>query len=187
MASLIGQPLVVNIPVNNDLVERAYRLLKSQYIRRDTQDFAVVKDTIKHSDMDRHIQFLLEQHRNADEEVKNFIRRLKFISEGTQVAKAIATNRENRIFVWVIVASRRKTNTTDEHKILIASMEKTLNIRSDSSFSVNTLLLPVILISVGPLIFPSILYFYALYKIANGGGTQKILRQLNDEENKKCP
>jgi hypothetical protein len=186
MTSPIGRPLVVNIPVNNDLVERAYELLKSRYIRRNTEDFKMIANTISHSVMDEYIQLLLEEYGSVDEEVKNYIRRLKFISEGTQVAKAIVTGRENRISVSVIVTSRMRSNTTDEHKILIASMEKTFNVRSNSSLLPHSLLLLASPFTVIAAILFPISVWYGLFDIANDRRTQEILRQLNDEENKQC-
>ncbi|CAF1307225.1 unnamed protein product [Adineta ricciae] len=126
MASSIDHPLLVTIPVNNNLIEQAYRMLESKYIHRQQDDFNVVTSTIKHSDMDKYIETLLEQHKNANEEVKNYIQRLKFISEGTNMAKALVTGTKTHISVYVFVTSRRKTNTSDDHKILIASMEKNI-------------------------------------------------------------
>ncbi|UJR19525.1 hypothetical protein I4U23_022655 [Adineta vaga] len=186
MASSIGQPLVVNIPVDNNLVEQAYRLLENKYIDRQQDDFEVVTNTIKHSHMDKYIETLLEQHKNANEEVKNYIQRLKFISEGTNMAKALITGTKTHISVSIFVTSRRKTNTTDEHKILIASMEKTFTVRPNSPFPVTRFfLLAIPLFPFAAILFPLGIW-YDLFNIGNDKEIQKVLAKLNDEENKKC-
>ncbi|CAF1307042.1 unnamed protein product [Adineta ricciae] len=186
MASPIGCPLLVTIPVDNNLVEQAYRMLESKYIHRQQDDFNVVTSTIKHSDMDKYIETLLEQYKNANEEVKNYIRRLKLISEGTNMAKALVTGTKTHISVSVFVTSRRKTNTSDDHKILIASMEKTFEVRPNVPFAASRALIYAIpFIPLAAILFPFGVW-YDLFNIGDDKKTQEILAKLNDEENKKC-
>jgi hypothetical protein len=186
MASPVGQSLIVNIPVNNGMVQQAFDLFQNRCIRRGPDDFNITTNTVNHSGMDPYIQSLLEQHKDADTEVKDYIQRLKLISEGTQFAKAIVTGKENRIFVSVFVTSRIKTNTIDEHKILIASMERTFDLRPHASSLRSKLfssMSPLNLIA--KILFPIGLW-NDLFGIIIDGQLEEILRQLNDEENKKC-
>ena len=180
MASSVGHPLLVTIPVDNNLVEQAYHLLENKYIHRQQDDFNVVTSTIKHSDMDKYIEILLEQHKNANEEVKNYIRRLKFISEGTNMAKALVTGTKTHISVSVFVTNRRKTNTSDDHKVLIASMEKSFHVRENVPFAVSRILVYAIpFIPFAAILFPISVWYVSL-NIGNDKETQEILAKLND-------
>lgn len=186
MASSTDRPLVVKIQVNSDKVYRAFNILKSRFVRRNEDQFQVSTYTTYHSDIDKQIRFLLKEHKDADEIIKSFIKRLKFNNEGQQFAKAVVIGTESRLSVRVIAANRRKTQAGDQHKILMASMTKTVEISSSPSA-----ILPHLFSQLFPLnlvlgfIFPWNL-FTSLYGIVIDNELNDTLKQLNDEENKKC-
>ena len=181
-SSSVGQPLVVKIPVNNDMVQRAFSMLRNRLVRRNEEQFQISTNTVNHSDIDRHIQLLLEQHKDADEEVKGYIKRLKFNSEGQQFVKAIIVGTKSRFSVSVIATSRARTGSIDQHTILIATMTKFVEM-SSSSPSMFTQLFPFSLI-LG-LIFPWTLAI-SMFGIVMDNELKDTLKQLNDEESKKC-
>jgi hypothetical protein len=185
MASPVGQPLIVKIPVNNDMVQRAFSMLRNRLVHRNEDLFQISTNTINHSDIDGQIRLLLEEYEDADEEVKAYIKRLKLNHEGQQFAKAIVVGTKSRLSVSVIATRRTKIGAIDQHKILIATMTKIVEMSSSSSVFPNLFssLFPLNLI-IG-LIFPWAL-FPSLLGIAMDDQLKDILRQLNEEENKKC-
>ncbi|CAF1383854.1 unnamed protein product [Adineta steineri] len=182
MSSPVNQPLVVRIPVNNHMVQRAFDMLKSRLVRRSEEQFRISTNTVNHSDIDRHISLLLEQYADVDDEVKAYIKRLKFNNEGQQFAKAIVINTKSRFSVSVVAASRRKCGINDEHKILVATMTKTVEISSSSL----DLVFPIFPLNlVFGLIFPWTA-FSGWLGIEIDNPLKDLLRQLNDEDSKKC-
>ncbi|CAF1373367.1 unnamed protein product [Adineta steineri] len=182
MSSPVDQPLVIIIPVNNYMAQRAFDMLKSRLVRRNEEQFRISTNTFHHSDVDRHIQLLLEQYADADDEVKAYITRLKFNNEGQQFAKAIVIGTKSRFSVSVIATSRRRRDATDEHKILIATMTKTVEMSSSSS----TLFSPLFPLNLAiRLLFPWTVFGRLLGTEINNP-LKDLLRQLNDEDNKKC-
>jgi hypothetical protein len=124
MATPVEKPLVVKIPVNSGMVEQAFSLLQNRRVSRSEEYFLISTETIDHSDMSEYVTLLLEQYKDADDEVKGYIKRLKLNNEGQQFAKAIIVGTKNHFSVSIIATSRTKTDTIDQHKILIATTKK---------------------------------------------------------------
>ncbi|CAF3376273.1 unnamed protein product [Rotaria sp. Silwood1] len=162
--SAVGYPLVVNIPVNNSMVAKAFELLTNRRVSRSTEQFLVSTETVEHEDMPEYIPLLLEQYNQADEEVKGYIKRLKFNTEGQQFAKAIIIGTKNQFSVSVIATSRRKTGTSDVHKILIATTKKTVEMSASWNF----------------------LARWIGIKSTEQKELEGIVSKLNNEDNKKC-
>jgi hypothetical protein len=158
-------PLVVSIPVvNNAMVKRAFELLKNRRVRRSEEHFIISTETIDHADMEEYASLLRDQHKDADKEVRDYLSRLHLNKEGTQVAKAIIVGTKNEFSISLIATSRRKIDGNDEHKILIASMKKTVTM----SAALNL--------------------FATLFgmKTDEQWELKNIVSKLNDEDNKKC-
>ncbi|UJR19526.1 hypothetical protein I4U23_022656 [Adineta vaga] len=118
-------PLVVNIPiVNQDMVKKAFTLLTNRRVKQSEEHFLISTETIDHADMKEYSELLCEQYKDADKEVHDYLVRLHLNKEGTQVAKAIIVGTKNEFSISLIAVSRQKINGNDEHKILIASMKK---------------------------------------------------------------
>jgi hypothetical protein len=164
MASPVGQPLIVKIPVNNDMVQRAFSLLKNRRVSRSEEHFLISTETIDHSDMGEYIPLLLEQYKDADEEVKAYIKRLKLNHEGQQFAKAIVVGTKNRLSVSIIATSRTKIDGIDRHKILIATTKKIVEMSASWNF------------------------FAKIFGIKSSEQKEleSIVSKLNDEDSKKC-
>lgn len=164
-ASPIGQPLVVKIPlVNTTMVKQAFDLLTNRRVSRSEESFLISTEKVDHSDMSEYVQLLLEQYKDADNEVKGYIKRLKINNEGQQFAKAIVVGTRNRLSVSIIATSRTKTEAGDQHKILIATLKKSVEMSASFNF------------------------FAKLFgiKTAEQKELESIVSRLNDEESKKC-
>lgn len=182
MASSVSQPLVVRIPVNNDMVQRAFNMLKNRLVHRNEDQFQISTATVDHANIDSYIGLLLNQYQDVDEDVKAYIRRLKFNSEGQQFAKAIVIGTQSRFSISVIATDRRRTGTIDRHTILFATATKIVEM-SPSIPTLFTPLFPLNLI-IG-LLFPWTL-FTSLFTIDMDDQLGDLLKQLNNEESKKC-
>jgi hypothetical protein len=181
MASPFEKPLVVKIPVNNDMVQQAFNMLRNRLVRRNEDQFQISTASVQHSDIDSHIRLLLDQHKDAAEEFKGYIKRLKLSSEGEQFAKAIVVGARSHFSISVIATNRIRIGTTDQHNILIATMKKVVEISSTSP-TVFSSLFPLNML-IG-LLFPWTLLMSSL-GILMDSELKDTLRQLNDEENKK--
>ncbi|CAF3447075.1 unnamed protein product [Rotaria sp. Silwood2] len=146
------------------MVERAFDLLTNRRVSKSEEHFLISTETIDHSDMDGYIPLLLQQYEDADKEVKGYISRLKFNNEGQQFAKAIIVGTKNHFSVSVIAASRRKTDRLDEHKILIATMRK--SVEMSASWNIWAKIFGI--------------------KTEEQKELEGIVKKLNDEDNKKC-
>ena len=163
-SSSVDQPLVVKIPINSGMIKRAFALLTNRRVSRSEEHFLISTETIDHSDMGEYIPLLLEQYKDADEEVKGYIKRLKFNNEGQQFAKAIIVGTKNRFSVSIIATSRTKTDKGDQHKILIATTKKVVEMSASWNF------------------FAKIIGI----KSEEQKELESILSKLNDEDSKKC-
>jgi hypothetical protein len=131
----IGQNLIVNLPVvNAAMVTKAFGLLSNGRITQCEENFILSTETVDHSDIEEYVASLSEQYKNADDNVKYFLQRAKLVKQGDQFASAIATGLRNQYSVSVIATCRRKDGTTDEHKILIASMRRSIEMSAAWNF-----------------------------------------------------
>jgi hypothetical protein len=89
---------------------------------------------------------------------------LDLSKEGTQVAKALIVGTKNEFSISLIATSRSKTNGNDEHKILIATMKKKVDM------------------SAGWNLFATLFGM----KTDEQRELEKMVSQLNNEDNKKC-
>jgi uncharacterized protein YlxP (DUF503 family) len=160
----VTTPIEQRLVINNDMIQRAFDLLKSRCVSRSEEHFIISTETVDHSDLGEYIQVLLEQYKDAGEEVRYFIQQLMSNDEGQQYLKAIVAGTKHRFSVSVIVASRTKTDTADQHKILIATMKKSVEMSALWDLLVE------------------------LFDIESGEENELeiIVKQLTDEENKKC-
>ena len=134
MASRNTGPIVVRIPVNTGLVQQAYSLLNNRRVRRSEENFTISTEIVDHADINEYTKILLRQYGNADKDVKNYIERLPFNNQGEQFAKAIIIGSKNEFSVSVIATTRERTGARDQHKILVASMKKVVDMTSPRKF-----------------------------------------------------
>ncbi|CAF1373348.1 unnamed protein product [Adineta steineri] len=150
--------------MNNTMIEQAFSLLKSRRVSRSEEHFLISTETIDHSDMGEYVLLLLEQYKDADEEVKGYIKRLKINNEGQQFAKAIIIGTKNQFSVSIIATSRQKTDTSGVHKILIATTKKVVEMSASWNFFTK---------------------WFGI-KSEEQKELEHIVSKLNDEDNKKC-
>jgi hypothetical protein len=146
------------------MVKRAFRLLTNRRVSRSEENFIISTETIDHADMKEYTSLLLKQYEDADKEVQGYLSRLQFNREGTQIVKAIIVGTKNQFSISLIATSRRITNGNDEHKILIASMEKKVDMSAAWNF------------------FTKIFGM----KSDEQKELESIVSKLHDEDNKKC-
>lgn len=182
MESSVGQPLTIKIPVNNDMVQRAFEMLKDRCIHRNEDKFDVFTRTINHSEIDEGIRWILERYQDTSTEFKRYIERIKFNNEGQQFAKAIVIGTTSRFSVSIIATNRIRTGVIDQHTVLIATATKTVEMLPR---------LPNVLGAFNPvnlligLFFPWYL-LVPLFGITVDNALTDVLRRLNEEESKKC-
>jgi len=157
--------LVVDIPVvDNAMVKRAFQLLTNRRVRRSEEHFVISTETIDHADMEEYAEILRKQYENADKEVRDYLGRLHLNKEGTQVVKGIIVGTKNEFSISLIATSRTETNGKGEHKILIATMKKKVEMSAAWNL------------------------FATLFgmKTDEQWELKNIVSKLNDEDNKKC-
>ena len=121
-------PFLVEIPVHNRLVERAYKILTELRISQSTDEFNISLEKINHSDMREYTQVLFSRYEDANEDARNYIRRLQFNDDGQQFVKAISVGVNNVFFISIIAARRHVTAASDVHRIFIATMKNSVDL-----------------------------------------------------------
>ncbi|CAF1383834.1 unnamed protein product [Adineta steineri] len=155
----------ITLPVyNRVLIEKAFSLLKSRRVRRSEEYFLISTETVDHSDMEAYTPLLLEQYAHADDEVKGYLRRLKLNSEGQQFVKAIIVGTKNLFSASLIATSRQKIGNSDQHKILIATTKKEVEMSAPWTICTK--------------------WFGMQSKEQKE--LENVLSELNSEDNKKC-
>lgn len=114
-------------PLHTGLVHQAFNLLDKCRARQKEQYFVISNERIDHSDIDEYIAVLLRQYKDENQAVRDFIQNLKYHEEGQEFIKAIVVGSKNHFSVSVIVASRVKSTTADEHKVVIATVKKSID------------------------------------------------------------
>lgn len=182
MTSSVGQPLVIKIPVSNDRVQRAFDMLKNRCVHRNEDQFQIYMKIVNHNEIDERIRWLLVQYNDSDIEFKRYIERIKFNNEGQQFAKAIVVGTKSRFSVSVIATNRIRTGTIDQHTILIATASRTVETRPPE-LNLRDIFNPLYFIA--GFFFPWIM-LAPLFGVFMDSSLEKFLKELNEEENKKC-
>ena len=149
--------------INNGMIQRAFALLANRRVSRSEEHFLISTETIDHSDMGEYIPLLLEQYKNADDEVQDFIQRMMFNEQGQQYVKAIVAGAKDRFSLSVIASCRITTDIIDQHKILIATMKKSVEMSA---------------------VWNLVAELFSI-KSDDQKELEDIVSKLNDEENKK--
>lgn len=157
-------PILVRIPVNTKLVERAYSLLNNRRVHRSEENFTISTETVDHSNMKEYTKILLRQYQDANKEVRDYIERLPYNNQGEQFAKAIIIGTRNEFSVSVIATSRTVTQAGDQHKVLIATMKKVVDMTAPRKF----------------------LTFWFGLSTTDQRELEEIVSQLHNEESKQC-
>lgn len=114
----------LTFPINIEDKEQLYQLIKDKRFRSSIEEFPISFEIIKDENCSAYIDLLLNQYKNSDKSMHDFIERIPFTEASQQFFSSLSVGWHSSFSITLI--GHKKFN--GYHKIIIASLSKKVNV-----------------------------------------------------------
>lgn len=112
--------LQLKFPIDGKHAEQAYKLIQNKRFSSNTEEFPASLEIIEDKNVYAYIDLLLDQHKNSDKYMREYIARIPFTNQGQHFFRSASVGWHNSFSITLIAHKK----VDGHHKILITSLSK---------------------------------------------------------------
>lgn len=114
----------LEFPIDSKHAEQAYKLIQNKRLRSTIEELPASMEFIKDANLNAYIDLLLDQYKNSDKSMREFIARIPLTEQGQHFFRSVSVGWHNSFSITFI--AHKKFN--GHHKILIARLSKEVTV-----------------------------------------------------------
>jgi hypothetical protein len=114
----------LEFPINSKHAKHARELIENKRLHASIEEFPASLEIIKNVNLNAYIDLLLDQHKNSDKSMREYIARIPFTEQGQHFFRSVSVGWHNSFSITLIAHKKYD----GYHKILIARLSKEVTV-----------------------------------------------------------